>query len=136
LAVTAVAAVILRRRALAYAFLVAALSLAADRAGHRGDIVQTDRSFFGVLRQSTVDVPGLGGAVRLLAHGTTLHGAQAQDVRYRCRPLVYYAPETPIGQVFEMVRQARPAIDIAAVGLGTGAVAAYTRPGDALTFFE
>jgi spermidine synthase len=30
----------------------------------------------------------------------------------------------------------KSAVDIAAVGLGTGAVAAYTRPGDRLTFFE
>jgi SAM-dependent methyltransferase len=72
----------------------------------------------------------------MLSHGTTLHGAQAQDPRYRCRPLVYYAPETPIGQVFKQESARKPAMRIGAVGLGTGAVAAYTRRGDRLTFFE
>jgi spermidine synthase len=72
----------------------------------------------------------------MLAHGTTLHGAQAVDPRFMCRPLVYYAPETPIGQVMGAVRLAKPAFNAGVVGLGTGAVSAYTRPGDRLTFFE
>jgi spermidine synthase len=57
-------------------------------------------------------------------------------VRWRCRPLTYYAPETAIGQVFgAFVLQPAP-VRIGAVGLGSGAVAVYTRPGDHLTFFE
>ncbi len=131
-----VAAFIVRRRGLVFAGMVAVLSLAADAAGNRSDVIASERSFFGVLRQSRTTVAGLGGEVRMLAHGTTLHGAQAKDPRYRCRPLTYYAPETPIGQVFVTERKFKPAIEVAAVGLGTGAVAAYTRPGDVLTFFE
>jgi SAM-dependent methyltransferase len=72
----------------------------------------------------------------MLAHGTTLHGAQAQDPRWACHPLVYYAPTTPIGQVFTAVQLEKPAIRIGAVGLGTGAVSAYVRATDRLTFFE
>ncbi len=96
----------------------------------------TWRSFFGVLRQTEGGIPQLGGTVHMLAHGSTLHGAQAQDPRWRCRPLTYYAPETPIGQVFTSVRARKTAINVGAVGLGTGTVSAYTRPGDHLTFFE
>jgi spermidine synthase len=72
----------------------------------------------------------------MLAHGTTLHGAQARDERFRCEPLVYYTRRTPIGQVFNAQQREKPAIRIGAVGLGTGAVSAYVRPGDRLTFFE
>jgi spermidine synthase len=72
----------------------------------------------------------------MLAHGTTLHGAQAQRPEYRCRPLAYYTPRTPIGQVFTAMAAVRPNLRIGAVGLGTGSVAAYVRPGDRLTFFE
>lgn len=132
----AVGALLLRRNWLAFLLLIIVISLAAHAVGQRQDLIRSSRSFFGVLRESWLEVPGLGGPVRLLAQGTTLHGAQASDPRYRCRPLVYYAPQTPIGQVFTSVMRRKSSLDIAAVGLGTGAVAAYTRPGDRLTFFE
>jgi hypothetical protein len=119
-------------------FALAALILviAAGRAEDRDDVVSHWRGFFGVLRESRLLVPGLGGEVRMLSHGTTLHGAQAQSPRFRCQPLVYYAHETPIGQVFDAEASAKPRLTVGAVGLGTGSVAAYDRPGDAFTFFE
>jgi predicted O-methyltransferase YrrM len=129
-------AFLIRRRALLFFCVVALISYAAQAAADRTDTRATWRSFFGVLKRSETTVPGLGGQVRMLAHGTTLHGAQAQDPRFRCRPLVYYTPRTPIGQVFLGVEARKPALRIGAVGLGTGSVAAYTRPGDRLTFFE
>jgi SAM-dependent methyltransferase len=136
LVVTVIAAFLLRRNAAVFLGLIALLTVSAHAVGQRQEVITSDRSFFGVLRQSRFDVEGLGGPVRLLAHGTTLHGAQAQDPKYRCRPLLYYAPETAVGQVFNSVRARKPAIHVAAVGLGTGAVAAYTRRADQLTFFE
>ena len=135
-AVAGVAAFMLRRRALYMLALIGALLVAATIIGLGDNVLRTDRSFFGVLRQTVTTVDELGGDVRMLAHGTTLHGAQAVDPRYHCRPLVYYAPETPIGQVFTAAHARRPAIRIGAVGLGTGSVSAYVRPTDHLTFFE
>ncbi|MFZ5669789.1 MAG: fused MFS/spermidine synthase [Pseudomonadota bacterium] len=151
LAATAVCVFLLRGRAPAMFVLIVALMISAHYVGGRGEVLRTDRSFFGVLRQTQ----GAGGSIpanepapppavaafartplRMLAHGTTLHGAQAGPGPYRCRPLVYYAPETPIGQVFVASQAARSAVRVGAVGLGTGSVAAYVRPGDHLTFFE
>jgi hypothetical protein len=119
-------------------FALAALILVfvGGRAADRVDVVRYWRGFFGVLRESRLEIGGLGGEVRMLAHGTTLHGAQALSPRYRCQPLLYYAHETPIGQVFDGEAAAKPNLTVAAVGLGTGSVAAYDRPGDAFTFFE
>lgn len=131
-----VCAFVIRRRMIVFFGLVVILSLAAQMIGDRVDVRQSWRSFFGVLRQSEMPVPAMKGAVKMLSHGTTLHGAQAQHPDYDCRPLVYYAPETPIGQVFTHAFNEAPPRRIGAVGLGTGAVAAYTRPGDHLTFFE
>jgi hypothetical protein len=127
-----------RLRDCAPMFALAALMLVVGggRAADRVDVIRYWRGFFGVLRESRLTVPGLGGEVRMLAHGTTLHGAQALSPRYRCQPLVYYAHETPIGQVFDAEDAAKPALTAAAVGLGTGSVAAYDRPRDAFTFFE
>ncbi len=131
-----ICAFIVRGRALFFMTIIAILSIAAQAAADRTDTRQTWRSFFGVLKRSQTYVPGLGGEVKMLAHGTTLHGAQAQNAAWRCQPLVYYAPHTPIGQVFREKQAEHAGVRIGAVGLGTGSVAAYVRPGDRLTFFE
>ena len=136
LVLAAIAAFQIRRQTLFLFIVIAVLSYAAEEAADRTDTRQSWRSFFGVLRLSETRSADLGGRIKMLAHGTTLHGAQAQNPRYRCRPLIYYAPRTPIGQVF-LSKQARSSqLRIGAIGLGTGSVAAYVRPGDRLTFFE
>lgn len=136
LALAVISAFLVRRQALFFFAIIAVLSYAAETAADRTDTRQSWRSFFGVLKLSQTQVPSLGGTVKMLAHGTTLHGAQAQRPEYRCRPLAYYTPRTPIGQVFTAMAAVRPNLRIGAVGLGTGSVAAYVRPGDRLTFFE
>lgn len=136
LGVATVCAFLIRRRMIVFFGLVVVLSISAEAIGDRVDVRQSWRSFFGVLRQSEMPAPRMEGQLRMLSHGTTLHGAQAQNPKYMCRPLVYYAPETPIGQVFTHETKAARPLSVGAVGLGTGAVAAYTRPGDHLTFFE
>lgn len=136
LGVAIISAFLVRSRALFFFVVVAMLSYAAEATADRTDVRASWRSFFGVMRLSETYVSSLGGEVKMLAHGTTLHGAQAQNPAYRCNPLVYYTPRTPIGQVF-LGRQAQAgALRIGAVGLGTGSVAAYVRPNDHLTFFE
>jgi len=136
LGAAAITAFLVRDRALFFCAVIAVLSMAAQAAADRVNTQHSWRSFFGVVRESVAPAAALGGSVRMLAHGSTLHGAQAIDPRYRCRPLVYYAPATPIGQVFLAKESAQPNLRIGAVGLGTGSVAAYVRPGDHLTFFE
>ena len=135
-AVAVVMAFISRQRMIVFFGLIVMISVSAQVVGDAVDVRQSWRSFFGVVRQSEMPVPGMKGQVRMLSHGTTLHGAQAQHPDYDCRPLVYYAPETPIGQVFTRGYSGPKPLRIGAVGLGTGAVSAYTRPGDRLTFFE
>ena len=130
------AAFMVRDRALFMFAIIVVLSYAAETAAERVDTRKTWRSFFGVLRQSETYVPQLGGPVKMLSHGTTLHGAQAQDPAHTCKPLVYYTPNTPIGQVFTTKQAQSPNLRIGAVGLGTGSVAAYVRERDHLSFFE
>jgi SAM-dependent methyltransferase len=136
LALAVVGAFMVRDRAVFLLAVIAVLSYASEITADRTDTRESWRSFFGVLRRSQTYVPALGGPVKMLAHGTTLHGAQAQDPAFRCRPLVYYSPGTPIGQVFRAKEAQSPGLRIGAVGLGTGSVAAYVRPRDRLTFFE
>jgi SAM-dependent methyltransferase len=131
-----IAAFRLRQDGLLFCAALAALSLGAQGASERAPTTHSWRSFFGVLRISEARSRGLGGPVRLLNHGTTLHGAEALAPAFRCRPLVYYTLRTPIGQVFDALEAERPAMRIGVVGLGAGEVAAYARPGDHMTFFE
>ena len=135
LAATVVAAFLLRDRAWLFLALCLALVAGAQMLSPRAAPIKTDRSFFGVLRVSRSMIPHYG-EVRMLAHGTTLHGAELLDPADRCRPLVYYAPTTPIGQVFRSVEARKSQVRIGAIGMGAGTVAAYTRPGDSLRFFE
>lgn len=136
LGVAVISAFMVRTYGLFFFAVITILSYAAETTADRTDTRASWRSFFGVLKRSETYVPSIGGQVKMLAHGTTLHGAQAQTDAYRCRPMVYYTPRTPIGQVFRAKLAAGPNLRIGAVGLGTGSVAAYTRAGDRLTFFE
>lgn len=134
LAVATVCTFLVRRHRLMFFGMIIMLLVSASVVGDQVDVRKNWRSFFGVVRESQLE--GTRGVIRMLAHGTTLHGAQAMDPRWRCRPLVYYAPETPIGQVLSAKRAEKAALNIGAVGLGTGAVSAYVRSTDHLTFFE
>jgi SAM-dependent methyltransferase len=93
------------------------------------------RSFFGVLQIKSAQTSDLG-RVRIMVHGSTVHGTQILDPARRCQPTSYYTPNTPIGQVFATEQSQGRALNIGTVGLGTGTVAAFVRPGDRLTFFE
>jgi hypothetical protein len=135
LATAVVSAFLLRDRAWVFLGLSLALAFTAQQLSPRPDIVRTERGFFGVLRVTQLNTPELGLSL-LLAHGTTLHGAQAEAPALRCQPLVYYAPTAPIGQVFRAVEARKAAIRIGAIGMGAGTVAVYTRPADAMRFFE
>ena len=136
LGASAVCAFLIRDRALAYVALLAAMTASAQWINNGSDAAYTERSFFGVMSVSNMPDARLGGDVHVLTHGTTLHGAQARDPRYACAPTMYYAPTTPIGQSAVMMQNRRPAVNIGVVGQGSGAMAAYKRPGDTLTFFE
>ena len=134
--VTVVSVFLLRRVGLWFTALMVVLSISAHIIAERSEELSTQRSFFGVLRVLKSEDPLLGGEMHMLAHGTTLHGAQAKDERFRCEPMLYYARPTPIGQVFREEAARHEALRIGAVGLGTGTVGTYVRPGDRLTFFE
>ncbi|HEX8635237.1 MAG TPA: fused MFS/spermidine synthase, partial [Pyrinomonadaceae bacterium] len=89
--------------------------------------------FFGTLRV-TQDP---GSDTHWLYHGTTIHGRQSLALARHCEPLSYYHREGPLGQVFKgFDDDAAPNANVAIVGLGTGATAAYTRAGQNWTFYE
>ena len=128
------AAFLLRGRGLIYAVLILALGLTSYQQLFKGKR-QAYRSFFGEVQLVKVPAP-IFGVVRIMVHGSTLHGAQAQMADQRCIPTTYYGPGTPIATTIRTVQALHPAMRMGAVGLGTGTVAAFTRPADTLQFFE
>ena len=132
----AISAFMIRDRAPLFVAALVMISLSAHHVAGRYDWRYSERSFFGVMRVAEFSDPAMGGPVRMLMHGTTLHGAQATDPASACVPALYYAPSTPIGQVTDALQIARPAVSIGVVGQGAGSMAAYRRPADDLTFFE
>jgi spermidine synthase len=128
------AAFVLRGRGLIYAAVVLALGLASYEQLFKGKR-EAYRSFFGEVQLVRVPAP-VFGVVKIMVHGSTLHGAQAERPAQRCIPTTYYGPGTPIATTIRTVQALHPAMRMGAVGLGTGTVAAFTRPSDTLQFFE
>lgn len=92
-----------------------------------------ERSYFGIYTRD--DDPE--EQTRSLLHGTTVHGMQFTDPLRRRNATTYYGPEAGVGLVLTglPLRLANTA-RIGAVGLGTGTLACYARPGQRWTFFE
>lgn len=136
LGVAALCAFLIRDRALMFTAVVAAMTLSAHYIGRGYDWSLTERSFFGVMRVAATADPKMGGDIHVLMHGTTLHGAQARNPDFACAPTMYYTQTTPLGQAAELIQARGPGAVIGIVGQGSGAMAAYKRASDQMSFFE
>jgi hypothetical protein len=88
------------------------------------------RSYFGVYSVSEA----MGE--RRLAHGTTLHGIQLTGARSRL-PTTYYSAGSGIGQAMQALPLLYgPGARVGVVGLGTGTLACYAKPGQQWRFYE
>jgi hypothetical protein len=101
-------------------------------------VLHNDRNFFGVHRVvlSSRDENRLLN----LHHGVTIHGRQMADDDGRPInsqfPLAYFFPTGPAGQAFRAFSGGPKTRRVAVVGLGAGALAAYSQPGEEFTFFD
>lgn len=89
------------------------------------------RTFFGIYTVADTATD------RRLTNGTTLHGVQSKARATRLRPTSYYALRSGAGYAFAAV----PALfgdraRVGFVGLGSGTLACYARPGQDWTAFE
>jgi len=133
------------RFALALAVLLGVAWLAARPSG---ELLFARRSFFGVHRVFLRNGPAIEGVdaagartevsvpFHALYHGSTRHGSQALTQRLRTQPTSYYHPTGPVGEVFQALGDGPRLERVAVVGLGAGALAAYTREGRRMTFYE
>jgi len=99
-----------------------------------------DRSFFGVHRVQVGDAEINGqvyrNATHTYSHGNTIHGIQKFVDGLRYTPLTYYYPTGPIGEVFRLLDKGKRFNNVGLIGLGTGSLATYGRPGQKMVFYE
>ncbi|MGE3928577.1 MAG: fused MFS/spermidine synthase [Hyphomonadaceae bacterium] len=121
-------------------FVLAGLVLVAfvivfldDRRG--GRIVTQERSFFGVLRTRELSSEGVP-TLRVLMHGTTIHGAQLTTPGMTRQALTYYHPRTALGEAILAGLATGETSHLALIGLGAGSTACLLRPDDELTIYE
>jgi spermidine synthase len=72
--------------------------------------------------------------VRLMLHGTTLHGLEFLDQERKWIPLGYYSPMGPLGDI--LVKNIFNVHRVAGIGLGAGTISVYTKWDCALDFYE
>lgn len=106
-----------------------------DARGSR--IVTQERTFFGVLRTRVYELsdPAIP-PLRVLMHGTTLHGAQIDSPGLSRQPLTYYHERTALGEAIAAGLRMHAQSRLALIGLGTGSTACLMRPEDQLTIYE
>ncbi|HYJ30057.1 MAG TPA: fused MFS/spermidine synthase [Allosphingosinicella sp.] len=94
------------------------------------------RSYFGIYEVRTRTAGGEPIA-RTLTHGTTLHGVQnlLPDIQYE--PTSYYARRSGVGLALTNAATMFGAdVHVGVIGLGSGTLACYARPGQRWSFFE
>jgi predicted O-methyltransferase YrrM len=95
-----------------------------------GGCVQRARNFY-----SAVYVARRDGKTKLY-HGQILHGEQFLREDLASKPTIYYLEAVKLIDDFLRSERKGAPLNIGAIGLGTGTLAAYGREGDRLTFFE
>jgi spermidine synthase len=101
----------------------------------RQDTLVQLRSFYGTLRVTQTHWPPKAEVTRTLYHGTIQHGMQMFGNGMRMQPASYYAPDSGVGLAMRLCCEGRPK-RVGVIGLGTGTLVVYGRPGDTFRFFE
>ena len=100
----------------------------------REERVYRSRSFYGVLTVYEYNKTDPESHYFLLQHGRITHGLQFADPARAAWPISYYGPQSGIGLAVEALPPGPRRIGV--VGLGTGTMAAFGRPGDYLRLYE
>jgi hypothetical protein len=94
------------------------------------------RNFYGVLRVDELNADNPELRAYRLAHGATTHGFQYIASDRRDLPTAYFTEKSGIGLTFLNDPKRPGPMRIGILGLGIGIMAAYTKPGDTLSFYE
>ena len=124
-------------RPVRFGLCVAAICLASYMNISSTGTILRSRSFFGVLQVTQVppEPTAMESVYHKLVHGTTLHGMQ-QVEPLSDDPLTYYHHSGPVGDIFSSTPAGKSKGPVAFIGLGTGSLTAYAKPGQKVTIYE
>jgi len=92
-------------------------------------VLHRERNFFGVYRIHQSQKQNL----RVLIHGETLHGMQSLNPNEEKTATAYYHTEGPVGDFLLNEKVKSP---VAIIGLGSGTLLSYSRPGEIWDLYE
>jgi SAM-dependent methyltransferase len=104
------------------------LVLISEARGYHLDSLIMSRNFYGALRVTQTS------QLRMLYHGTILHGEEFLSPERRSAPTSYYGPGSGVGLALRDSGDGPKRVGV--IGLGAGTVSAYGRPGDQYHFYE
>ena len=93
------------------------------------------RNFYGDLHISQNFYDTYNATARTLYHGVIEHGQQVFSPALRTEPTTYYGRKTGVGLAIDLCCNDHPR-RIGVIGLGTGTIAAYGKPGDVIRFYD
>lgn len=93
-------------------------------------IIHLSRNYFGTVTVRDSDT------ARTLAHGTTDHGSQALDEKFKLTPITYYYYKSAVAETLAESKNGTDKVEAAVLGLGAGVISCHYRPSDHLTFIE
>ncbi len=93
------------------------------------------RNFYAAVRVSDTTETEETEPMRELTHGVIIHGSEYLRAPFHRRPTTYYGPASGIGIALDPERAAPPR-SVGVIGLGTGTISGYARPGDSYRFYE
>lgn len=89
-----------------------------------------ERNYFGVKRVLQ------NGGERHFTHGTTNHGSQILEEKYRLTPVTYYNPTSPAADIMKVAGKRTKNPDIMIMGLGIGGLTCLTDKNAKVGFIE
>ena len=110
----------------------------ADKWTEHSRLTDVRRNFYGVLKVED-ELQTLGARseeATALRHGRIIHGLQYQDPALKLEPTTYYSRSSGVGRAAAVVTRREKPVRIGVIGLGVGTLAAYTREGDVIRFYE
>ena len=92
------------------------------------------RNFYGTLRTKDTGPEASEDAVRRLIHGVILHGEQYLKPERRTEPTTYYGPDSGVALAIKNFGADPQRVGV--IGLGTGTLAVWGKPGDTYRFYD
>jgi len=120
------------RFALMFASVLAATMISYEMSADQ--TLYAGRNFYGTKRVF-VDPEN---TMHSFLHGATIHGKQATSPERADVPRMYFHPDGPVGDVFDLINRRPGRKEIAVIGLGVGAMASplYAKNTNHFTFYE